>query len=304
MDDAPELAAESPRSGLRALAKAPYLQNLAALVFLGTLAAAIADYVFKAAAVESFGRGETLLRFFAIYYAGVSLLAFVVQATVSTLALERLGLGVTASTPSLALVARRSGRPARSRPAGCLDGARRRVGVPRLAVQDRLRDLLHAHRAAGQARGEVDHRRRLRSPGRCSGWSGGRRAAGDAVRRPLAADVARGRGVFGGCAIRRAAAEPRLHPHARTKPRQPRARFRPGGCHRSDHPHVDPQDAAVGRRVGRGAAAGARRGGRFRRVDRRSRSAGDPRSALARRRRASGRCCAKATACPRRSCRM
>ena len=67
MDDAPELAAESPGSGLRALAKAPYLQNLAALVFLGTLAAAIADYVFKAAAVESLGRGEELLRFFAIY---------------------------------------------------------------------------------------------------------------------------------------------------------------------------------------------------------------------------------------------
>jgi hypothetical protein len=105
MDDAPELAAESPRSGLHALAKAPYLQNLAALVFLGTLAAAIADYVFKAAAVESLGRGEELLRFFAIYYAGISLLSFVVQATVSTLALDKLGLGVTASTPSLALTA-------------------------------------------------------------------------------------------------------------------------------------------------------------------------------------------------------
>ena len=103
MDDAPELAAESPRSGLRALAKAPYLQNLAALVFLGTLAAAIVDYVFKAAAVDAFGRGETLLRFFAIYYAAVSLVAFVVQAKVSTIALEKLGLGVTASTPSLAL---------------------------------------------------------------------------------------------------------------------------------------------------------------------------------------------------------
>jgi ATP:ADP antiporter, AAA family len=103
MDEALELAPESPKSGLRALAKAPYLQNLAALVFLGTLAAAIADYVFKAAAVESFGRGETLLRFFAIYYAGVSLLAFVVQTTVSTMALDKLGLGVTASTPSLAL---------------------------------------------------------------------------------------------------------------------------------------------------------------------------------------------------------
>ena len=105
MDDAPELAAESPQSGLRALAKAPYLQNLAALVFLGTLAAAIADYVFKAAAVDSFGRGQELLRFFAIYYAGISLLSFVVQATVSTLALEKLGLGVTASTPSMALAA-------------------------------------------------------------------------------------------------------------------------------------------------------------------------------------------------------
>ena len=104
MDDALELVAESPQSGMRALAKAPYLQNLAALVFLGTLAAAIADYVFKAAAVDSFGRGETLLRFFAVYYAGVSLLAFVVQTTVSALALEKLGLGVTASTPSLALV--------------------------------------------------------------------------------------------------------------------------------------------------------------------------------------------------------
>jgi hypothetical protein len=103
MDDAPELAAESPQSGLRVLAKAPYLQNLAALVFLGTLAAAIADYVFKAAAVESLGRGEELLRFFAIYYAAISLLSFVVQATVSTLALDKLGLGVTASTPSLAL---------------------------------------------------------------------------------------------------------------------------------------------------------------------------------------------------------
>ena len=84
-------SAESPQSGLRALAKAPYLQNLAALVFLGTLAAAIADYVFKAAAVDSFGRGETLLRFFAVYYAGVSLLAFVVQTTVERAGARKTG---------------------------------------------------------------------------------------------------------------------------------------------------------------------------------------------------------------------
>jgi len=99
----PDLAATSPRSGLHVLAQAPYLQNLAALVLLGTIGAALADYVFKAQAVETFGRGDTLLRFFALYYAGVSLLSFVVQTTSSALALERLGLGLTASTPSLAL---------------------------------------------------------------------------------------------------------------------------------------------------------------------------------------------------------
>jgi hypothetical protein len=68
----PDLAAASPQSGLHVLAQAPYLRNLAGLVLLGTIGAALADYVFKAQAVDTFGRGESLLRFFAIYYAGVS----------------------------------------------------------------------------------------------------------------------------------------------------------------------------------------------------------------------------------------
>jgi ATP:ADP antiporter, AAA family len=105
MDDAPaDLAATSPRSGMQVLTHATYLRNLAGLVLLGTIAAALADYVFKAQAVETFGRGDSLLRFFALYYAGVSLLSFLVQTTSSAMALERLGLGLTASTPSLALV--------------------------------------------------------------------------------------------------------------------------------------------------------------------------------------------------------
>jgi hypothetical protein len=103
-DAPPDLAAASPRSGLQVLAHATYLRNLAALVLLGTIAAALADYIFKARAVEVFGTGDSLLRFFALYYAGVSLLSFLVQTTSSALALERLGLGLTASTPSLALV--------------------------------------------------------------------------------------------------------------------------------------------------------------------------------------------------------
>lgn len=106
LDEAPpDLAAVSPQSGLHVLARAPYLRNLAALVLLGTIGAALVDYVFKAQAVETFGRGESLLRFFALYYAAVSLLSFIVQTTSSALALERLGLGLTTSTPSLALAA-------------------------------------------------------------------------------------------------------------------------------------------------------------------------------------------------------
>jgi ATP:ADP antiporter, AAA family len=104
IDVAPDLAATSPRSGLRVLAGAPYLRNLAALVLLGTVAAALADYVFKVQAVEAFGSGDRLLRFFALYYAGVSLLAFVVQSVSAPMVLEKLGLAVTTATPSLALV--------------------------------------------------------------------------------------------------------------------------------------------------------------------------------------------------------
>ena len=100
-----ELAAESPGSGLHALAKRPYLQNLAALVLLGTIGAALTDYVFKVQAVETFGRGETLLRFFAVYYAATSVLAFAVQTTAGTFALEKLGLALTTATPHVALCA-------------------------------------------------------------------------------------------------------------------------------------------------------------------------------------------------------
>lgn len=100
----PDLAAEAPRSGLRALAVTPYLRSLATLVLLGTLGASIVDYLFKAQAVEALGRGVELGRFFAIYYTGISLVAFVVQISVNSAALERLGLATVVSTPAIALV--------------------------------------------------------------------------------------------------------------------------------------------------------------------------------------------------------
>jgi ATP:ADP antiporter, AAA family len=102
---APELSSEAPRSGLRALTSARYLRNLAALVLLGSAAASLMDYVFKAEAVAAFGPGDGLLRFFAIYYAGVSVITFFIQAGLSSVVMEKLGLAVSAATPSLALAA-------------------------------------------------------------------------------------------------------------------------------------------------------------------------------------------------------
>jgi ATP:ADP antiporter, AAA family len=103
LDAAPELAADAALSGFRVLKEAPYLRNLAALVLLGTFSAALVDYVFKAQAVAAFGNGDSLLRFFAVFYASVSLTTFVLQTSTSRLALEKLGLATSAGSPSIAL---------------------------------------------------------------------------------------------------------------------------------------------------------------------------------------------------------
>ena len=92
------------RSGLRVLIEAPYLRNLAALTLIVTTGAGLADYVFKATIAETLGRGDGLLRFFAIYYAATGLITFAVQASSSRFMLERWGLAAATGTPSMALV--------------------------------------------------------------------------------------------------------------------------------------------------------------------------------------------------------
>lgn len=82
----------SPRKVLRS---APHLRHLAALVALGTTAAAILDFLYKRAATESLGRGEGLLEFFALFNTGVALVSFLLQTLVSRVALERAGVGRT-----------------------------------------------------------------------------------------------------------------------------------------------------------------------------------------------------------------
>lgn len=99
----PDFAVTPPRSGIRVLIETPYLRHLATLVLLGTMSAALVDYLLKVEVKAAFD-GADRLRFFGAYYAATSLLAFAVQFFGSPAMLERFGLALTTSMPSLALI--------------------------------------------------------------------------------------------------------------------------------------------------------------------------------------------------------
>ena len=95
--------AETTPSGLHVLAGSTYLQQLAAVVVLGTLGAMFIDYVFMVQVKATFDEGPGLGRFFSLYYATISLLTFIVQMLGSRLILEKLGLRAASSAPDLAV---------------------------------------------------------------------------------------------------------------------------------------------------------------------------------------------------------
>ncbi len=85
-------------AGFRALAGSHYLRLLAAALLLGTVSEGLLDYVFKDAAKHAFGHGEALLRFFALFYAGINLVGGVMVALIGRKALERFGIARTVSS--------------------------------------------------------------------------------------------------------------------------------------------------------------------------------------------------------------
>jgi hypothetical protein len=89
---------EEGASGLEILSRAPYLKTLASLVILGTISAAMIDFVFKSSALAHYGRNEQLMGFFALFYSITGVLTFFVQTGLSGLALSRLGMARTVGT--------------------------------------------------------------------------------------------------------------------------------------------------------------------------------------------------------------
>jgi hypothetical protein len=106
----------SPLAGIRVITGIPYLRTLVALVLLVTVSEALIDYVFKATASARYGSGAALLRFFAVFYTGTSLLTVILQTVGSRAALQRMGL-----TRTVAML-----------PAGVGVGALAALGIPGL----------------------------------------------------------------------------------------------------------------------------------------------------------------------------
>jgi MFS family permease len=79
-----------------------YLWTLALLMTSTAAASAFADFALKQAAASQFGSAESLVRFFAVFYTGASLLSFLLQAFVAKPLFDSIGLGGTlALAPAL-----------------------------------------------------------------------------------------------------------------------------------------------------------------------------------------------------------
>ena len=64
------------RATRHALHEAPFLRNLGLLVLLGTISAALLDYLFKSGAVRTMGKGPELARYFALFYTANQVVTF------------------------------------------------------------------------------------------------------------------------------------------------------------------------------------------------------------------------------------
>ena len=84
---------EERRSGWDEIRRVPLLRDLALVVALAAALAALTDYLLKVEVVSWFGKGEPLVRFFGLFYAGTALAAFLLQAVLGRAILARIGLG-------------------------------------------------------------------------------------------------------------------------------------------------------------------------------------------------------------------
>jgi hypothetical protein len=92
------------RSAFSVISGTPYLQWMAMLMVLIAAMAALMDYAFKAEASAHFTDSESLVAFFATFYAIVGVLGFVLQTLFGKRVLQRFGIGITIAVLPAAVV--------------------------------------------------------------------------------------------------------------------------------------------------------------------------------------------------------
>jgi hypothetical protein len=99
------LSALRARSGAVLIARHRYLRQMGLLVVLLAAVAALVDYAFKATAAERFASGESLIAFFASFYATVGVATFLVQTLLGPRMLQKFGIGTTVAVlPAVVLL--------------------------------------------------------------------------------------------------------------------------------------------------------------------------------------------------------
>lgn len=83
------------RSAFTVISHTHYLQWMAALMVLIAVMAAMVDYAFKAEASARFQNSESLVAFFASFYAAAGVIGFVLQTAFGRRVLQRFGIGTT-----------------------------------------------------------------------------------------------------------------------------------------------------------------------------------------------------------------
>ena len=96
-----------PHSATTTLAGAfrryPFLLTLAGLVLAASVGTGLLDFVFKAQAAQTLGRGAPLVRFFGLYYTATSVLVFLVQTFLTRPLLQHAGLVASAGALPLTI---------------------------------------------------------------------------------------------------------------------------------------------------------------------------------------------------------
>ena len=92
--------------GIQLLSKNAYLQLMAVLMTLAATISALLDYALKSEAAARFESSESLVTFFATFYAGAGVLSFLLQSTIGRNILKKIGVGKTlAIQPGIVMTA-------------------------------------------------------------------------------------------------------------------------------------------------------------------------------------------------------